>query len=137
MIDREWITPANNYNNVLESMSTFFEIATLEMWPDMMFLAADSVGEDIVPIEKNREWVAIIYVIFIFLTSFFILNLFISVIVDKFNEQIKKREGSDMFTPEQKEWVKINRLLLHTNPRIIPVEPVNRFRHQCFMVVQS
>lgn len=75
--------------------------------------------------------------VFIFLTTFFILNLFISVIVDKFNEQIKKREGSDMFTPEQKEWVKINRLLLHTNPRIIPVEPVNRFRHQCFMIVQS
>lgn len=129
LVDREWVIPSNNYNNVLESMSTFFEISTLEMWPDMMFLASDSVGIDMVPQEKAREWVAIIYVIFIFLTTFFILNLFISVIVDKFNEQIKKREGSDMFTPEQKEWVKINRLLLHTNPRIIPVEPVNRFRH--------
>jgi len=39
MVDREWIVPSNNYDNVLESMSTFFEISTLEMWPDMMFLA--------------------------------------------------------------------------------------------------
>jgi hypothetical protein len=39
MVDREWVVPSNNYDNVLESMSTFFEISTLEMWPDMMFLA--------------------------------------------------------------------------------------------------
>lgn len=56
------------------------------------------------------------------------MNLFISVIVDKFNEEIKKRQGADNFTDEQKEWVKIQRLLVHTNPKIIPVEPINCFR---------
>jgi hypothetical protein len=44
---------------------------------------------------------------YIFVTTFFIMNLFISVIVDKFNEQIKKRQGQYDFTKEQKEWVKI------------------------------
>jgi hypothetical protein len=38
--------PFNNYNNVASSMLTFFEISTLEMWPDNMFNAIDSVGED-------------------------------------------------------------------------------------------
>jgi hypothetical protein len=65
------------------------------------------------------------------------MNLFISVIVDKFNEQIKKRQGQFDFTKEQKEWVKIQRLLLQTNPKIIPVEPINCFRMQCFKIVQS
>lgn len=99
--------PFNNYNNVLYSMITFFEISTLEMWPDNMFNAIDSVG-----IDKRMKYmqnlsVSIVFIIYIFLTTFFVMNLFISVIVDKFNEEIKKRQGAHNFTEEQKEWVKI------------------------------
>jgi len=72
-------------------MMTFFEISTLEMWPDMMFAAIDARGYDLTPKEKNSKFVSLLYVIYIFVTTFFIMNLFISVIVDKFNEQIKKR----------------------------------------------
>jgi hypothetical protein len=35
------------------------------------------------------------------------MNLFISVIVSKFNEQKQKTEGISGLTDEQKEWVKI------------------------------
>jgi len=125
---REWEVNINNYDHIFNSMMTFFEISTLEMWPGMMYAAIDGVGIDEVPREKANQWVALIFVIFIFFTTFFIMNLFISVIVDKFNEEIKKRQGSDNFTDEQKEWVKIQRLLVHTNPKIIPVEPINCFR---------
>lgn len=88
-------------------MITFFEISTLEMWPDMMFNAIDSVG-----IDKRMKYmqnlsVSIVFIIYIFVTTFFVMNLFISVIVDKFNEEIKKRQGAHNFTEEQKEWVKI------------------------------
>lgn len=38
----EWVTPQNNYNNVFSSMITFFEVSTLETWPDIMFAAIDS-----------------------------------------------------------------------------------------------
>lgn len=44
--ERSWEQPFNNYDNVFSSMLTFFEISTLEMWPDMMFIAIDSVGID-------------------------------------------------------------------------------------------
>ena len=49
-------------------MLTFFEISTLEMWPDMMFEAVDQVGYDKVQIIQHNPPVALIYVIFIFLT---------------------------------------------------------------------
>jgi hypothetical protein len=136
-IERVWETPFNNYNNILYSMMTFFEIATLEMWPDMMYAAIDSTKIDHVPKLDNNKFISLIFIIYIFFTTFFIMNLFISVIVDKFNEEIKKRQGADNFTDEQKEWVKIQRLLVHTNPKIIPVEPINCFRLQCFKIVQS
>ena len=127
-IPREWYVPFNNYDNIYHSMITFFEISTLEMWPGMMYNAIDSVQADHIPKQDNKPAISLLYIIFIFFTTFFIMNLFISVIVDKFNEEIKKRQGSDNFTDEQKEWVKIQRLLVHTNPKIIPVEPINCFR---------
>jgi len=135
VVDREWDVPFNNYDDILHSMMTFFEISTLEMWPGMMYNAIDSDGMDKIPVKDNKKAVALLYIIFIFFTTFFIMNLFISVIVDKFNEEIKKRQGSDNFTDEQKEWVKIQRLLVHTNTKIIPVEPINCFRLQCFKIV--
>ena len=73
----------------------------------MMFAAIDAVGYDRTPKQKNTPAASLLYVVYIFVTTFFIMNLFISVIVDKFNEQIKKRQGSDNFSNEQKEWVKI------------------------------
>ena len=104
---REWTRPFNNYDNVFRSMITFFEISTLEMWPQNMFNAIDSVGVDQVMVPGNSTGISIVFVIYIFLTTFVIMNLFISVIVDKFNEEIKKRQGAHNFTEEQKEWVKI------------------------------
>ena len=41
-----------------------------------MFAAIDSVGEDEVPIKDNNRAISLLYIIFIFLTSFFIMNLF-------------------------------------------------------------
>ena len=43
---------------------------------------------------------SLLFIVFIFITTFFIMNLFISVIVDKFNEEIKKKDGSHKFTDE-------------------------------------
>lgn len=83
--EREWAVHNNNYDDILISMLTFFEISTLEMWPDMMYNAIDSYHLDHVPVEGNRQWVSILFVLYIFFTTFFIMNLFISVIVEKFN----------------------------------------------------
>lgn len=52
-------------------------------------------------------WITLLFVAFIFITSFFILNLFISVIVSKFSEQKMKMDGLADLNDEQKEWVKI------------------------------
>jgi hypothetical protein len=47
-----------------------------------MFMAMDVVGEDKVLVTNYSPAMCLIYIIFIFITSFFVLNLFISVIVD-------------------------------------------------------
>jgi hypothetical protein len=92
-MERKWVVPYNNYDDIFHSMVTFFEVSTLEMWPDFMYAAVDSVGTYRGPKKNNRPLSAVVFIIFIFITTFFVMNLFISVIVDKFNEEIRKREG--------------------------------------------
>lgn len=89
--DREWVVPFNNFNNVLWSMITFFELATLEGWPNTLLQIVDSQGVDIGPKKDNRLQASILFIVFIFIQTFFVMNLFVSVIVDKFNEEIKRR----------------------------------------------
>jgi hypothetical protein len=43
------------------------------------------------PKEDNRLYASILFIAFIFIQTFFVMNLFVSVIVDKFNEEIKRR----------------------------------------------
>ena len=81
-------------------MITFFIVSTKEDWGSKMFAAMDTVGLDKVMVTNNSSLMCIIYIIFIFITSLFVVNLFISVIVNKFNQEIKKRQGSDNFTQE-------------------------------------
>jgi hypothetical protein len=65
------------------------------------------------------------------------MNLFTSVIVDKFNEEMKKKEGSHSFSEEQKEWVKMQRIMMHVKLKILPVMPKNPFRKLFFNIVTS
>jgi hypothetical protein len=88
---REWQVPFNNFDNVLWSMITFFELATLEGWPNTLLKIIDSQGVDMGPKRDNRIHASILFIVFIFIQTFFVMNLFVSVIVDKFNDEIKKR----------------------------------------------
>ena len=65
------------------------------------------------------------------------MNLFISVIVDKFTEEIKKRQGADDFSDEQKEWVKILRQLAYSKPKLKPVKPKKGCRLNFFKIAES
>ena len=59
-----------------------FEVSTLEMWPDFMFDAINAPDKvDDAPKEWNSPHIAVLFVAYIFITSYFVLNMFISVII--------------------------------------------------------
>lgn len=60
------------FNTVPESMLTLFEVMTLEGWPDY---CRPLMG-------KNWVW-ALVFIVFIFVSAFFFLNLVTAVVVDK------------------------------------------------------
>ena len=95
-----WTVPANAYDNIFQSMLSFFELATTEQWVIPLFASIDAVGYDQVPVLDYTPAMCCLFVIFIFLLAFLIINLFVSSIIDEFNQQIKIRQGSDKFTDQ-------------------------------------
>lgn len=65
------------------------------------------------PIDDNHLAWCIYFIIFIFLGSFFIINLFVGVVIDQFTEFRKNNTKANMFlTTEQREWVAVKETLL-------------------------
>ena len=63
--------------------------ATFEGWMEVMEDAVDSTGVDLQPKFENTFVAYIFFLIFIFVGSFFTLNLLVGVIIDNFN-RLKK-----------------------------------------------
>ncbi|CAE8672399.1 unnamed protein product [Polarella glacialis] len=64
------------FGDVLKSMFTFFQVMTLEGWPDVARQAM-----------KHEPWSFVLFFIFMLLTTFSIMNMVVSVIVDSTLEQ--------------------------------------------------
>lgn len=64
-------------------MLALFEMSSLEMWLEVMYNGIDAVGVDQQPRRDHNKPIAIFYVLFIIIGAFFVLNLFVSVTIDK------------------------------------------------------
>jgi hypothetical protein len=100
-----WQNFNQNFDNVGAAMLTLFEISTTEGWVDAMYAGTDGVGPHQTPYRDYWPLWAWFFVAFIFVGSFFILNLCVGVIVDNFESL--KADGHDgiMLTDMQKQWL--------------------------------
>ena len=136
-IQTEWIND-KTFDNIFRSLLALFEMASLEMWLDIMFFAVDSTGETTQPVFNNNPYICLFFVLFLIVGSFFVLNLFVGVTIDKFNEMKEKQDSrSILLTPEQERWRSIQMLLTNANPRESYVRPDNPSRAYVFDIVTT
>lgn len=93
---RDWRNPPFHFDNILMSMLTLFEISSLEMWPDYMYPCIDAVGPGKAGERNNSPAMALFFILFIFFTTFFIMNLFVGVVIDKY-QSIKNELNGNFF----------------------------------------
>ena len=83
---RVWANKPLNFDNVLNAQLTLFEVASLEIWLDVMYAAMDvpeKLGEQ--P-QRDQSWYfAAYFVVFIIVGSFLMMNLFVGAVVDNFS----------------------------------------------------
>lgn len=84
-----WELWDHNFDHTGRAFLTFFIIASLEGWPDIMIQAVESTGVDLGPTPVEEQSPALhmlFFFLFIFTGSFFFLNFFIGVLFMKFNK---------------------------------------------------
>jgi len=127
---RQW-----SFDNVPLAMLTLFEVSTLEMWPDVVWLAVDGVDKHTGPEYNRSPYVVLFFIVFLFIMSFFILNLFIGVVIDKFTDVQNEMNGKAVLTPQQHRWIAAQRLLLKVRPRPLILPPESKFRQLALQLV--
>lgn len=103
-----------------------------------MWRGMDVTQTDEQPSRDSNYLNALFFMLFVVFGAFFILNLFVGVVIDKFNELKKKAEGQSlMLTEEQQRWVEIQKLMAIVGPKRTYVRPTNKFRAWCYDVILS
>uniref|UniRef100_A0A7S1IVH8 Ion transport domain-containing protein n=1 Tax=Eutreptiella gymnastica TaxID=73025 RepID=A0A7S1IVH8_9EUGL len=108
-----WLNQEANFDNVLRSCLTLFEVATLEGWVDVMHNGVAAVGIGQAPVADGNPVMALYFVIFIVVGSFFILNLCIGVLIDNYYRMRNATNGLDAnLTAEQREWITMQKVMM-------------------------
>ncbi|CDQ62833.1 unnamed protein product [Oncorhynchus mykiss] len=102
--DVRWMNSKINFDNVAMGYLSLLQVATFKGWLGIMYGAVDSrtVGEQ--PMYEDNVYMYIYFVMFIIFGTFVMLNLFIGVIIDNFNQQKKKIRKNIFMTEEQNKY---------------------------------
>jgi hypothetical protein len=112
-VDREWVNYPSNFDNVAVAMTTLFEVASLEMWPEIMAMARDVTEVDKHPVRDAAFGYSFFFVLFIFIGSFFVINLFVGVVINKFSQVKAEGDGNSLFmSKEAQEWIRAQKAIM-------------------------
>ena len=138
-----WRNPSSgNFDDTPSAMLLLFEMSTLEGWTAVMFGAIDVVAIGEAPVRDASVRNAIFFILWIILGSMLLLNLFVGVLVNVFNE-IKQQEeegggepGAPLMTDEQRQWTESMESALELKPLRVPPKPKNGLGACCYVLVR-
>ena len=106
-----------SFDDFGSAMTVLFEVASLEMWPSVMYAANDVTSIGVAPERNASEGNSMFFVLFISVMTMFIMELFVTVIIDNFNEIKSERDGSAYMTDTQIAWVNTQKQLAVKKPK--------------------
>ena len=138
----QWANPAlGSFDSFGQAMLVLFVMSTGDGWDALMFRLMDSTQPGQAPVRNDSSAAAIFAVFWMFVGSFFAINLFVGVVVDNFNRIKAENEaeggGSATMTPEQAQWVETMKMKSAAQPQKVQRPPANCLRRLCFNLVTS
>jgi len=134
-LNLDWVkTIDQNFNNVIQSMMTLFEMSTLENWVNIMHAGINAKGIEIQPVEGYQRWWSLYFIFFIIVGNFFAMNLFVGAVIENYQKQ-KREESTGLMTENQRQWIEAQRLMSHADLKVLSRKPKNRFRAVIYRIV--
>ena len=123
---RDWVTYPFNFDNTYNSFLLLFGVATLDSWSERMYQVIDSQGPELGPRRNAQPWMAIYFVLFIIIGSFFLLSLFVGVVISHYSRTKDRIDCPwPVLNDEQKHWVETQRMVLNFRPEPRRFPPVD------------
>ena len=79
-----WIPADRNFDSLGNALVTMFQVATTDNWDTIMYTGIDSVDSVTAPIPRHRSFLYVYFMSFVVIVSYFLLNVFVSVMVDAY-----------------------------------------------------
>jgi hypothetical protein len=108
----DWMNRERNFDNIVNALFVLQEIITTEGWLDVMYFGIDSTGIDNQPVKNHNLMRSFFFISFIITGNIFVLNLFVGIVIDKFNRLKDKICGYMMMTRNQKDWVELEKQMV-------------------------
>ena len=133
----QWVpNEFGTFDNIFSAMLLLFEVASLEQWPTVMYAAVDARGIGKHPARDHNQSVALFFVLFLLVCSFFVLSLFVGVVVDEYQKYHEKFTAG-CITDEQREWLEAMRVILNREILNKVQAPMGRWRRVVFKYVTT
>ena len=138
----QWKSVPANFDSVGSALLTLFELSTMENWPGIMKPAMDIVDrKNDHPVENNSKYNALYFISFIVVGAFFITNLFVGIIVHKFNKARRMDKGSVFLSDDQQQWLDDLKVAMSARPQrqaAVPTETdMYGFKRPIYYLVQN
>lgn len=98
MAGGDWMNRERNFDSIMSALLVLQEIITTEGWLDVMYYGIDSTGLDLQPKKNHNLTNSFFFISFIITGNIFVLNLFVGIVIDKFNRLKDKICGYMMMT---------------------------------------
>ncbi|XRA99340.1 voltage-dependent calcium channel T type alpha-1H [Pycnococcus provasolii] len=106
----EWKTHFLNFDNIGNAVMSLFVVATLDDWMRISYGCMDCRGIDAQPQININPFMGLYVIVFVFIGSFFWVNLLVGVIIDHYSQLISEEGNGVMLTPEQQRWQNVLKL---------------------------
>ena len=102
-----WVYNYENFGNFAIALKTNFEVMMAEDWGRILQTARKRL---------KSYWVLFYYLIYVIVGHLFILNLFVSVVVQRFKKLKKHEKKFQHLSDEEKEWIHAQKIMLKFRP---------------------
>ena len=116
---KQWQNPIfGSFDDFGSAMLLLYVLSTGDGWDQVMFYGMDTREPGFSPVRNDTSALSLYFILWMFVGSFFALNLFVGVVVDNFNRIKAVKDGSAHLTEAQAQWVDTMKVSMGQKPKL-------------------
>ena len=108
----EWSNPTAHFDDMVNATLNLMVFMTNEGWVKVMIQSTDSIGINMQPKRDSNLQFTLYFVVYMIVSHVFILNLFVGVIIQRFNSMHERLQGYTRNKVCKRKWIDIQRLMM-------------------------